>query len=82
MFHIFKARFFYDLFSQCRNQFNRSTSEDDDVVSINADFSPAVITGLRVEEADKGVTYDGDGAPVVLAGTEVTQTNETENLKN
>ena len=63
---------------QCRNRFNRSTPEDDDVVSINADFSPAVITGLRVEEADKGVTYDGDGASVVLAGTPVTEPNETE----
>lgn len=57
---------------QCRNRFNRSTPEDDDVVSINADFSPAVITGLRVEEADKGVTYDRDGASVVLAGAPVT----------
>ena len=66
---------------QCRNRFNRSTPEDDDVVSINADFSPAVITGLRVEEADKGVTYDGDGASVVLAGTPVTETNETVNVR-
>lgn len=34
------------------------------------DFRPAVITGLRVEEAEKGVTYE-DGASVVLAGTPV-----------
>lgn len=40
------------------------------MVSPSMDFRPAVITGLRVEEAEKGVTYD-DGASVVLAGTPV-----------
>lgn len=34
------------------------------------DFAPAVITGLRVEEVDKGVSYE-DGVSIVLAGATV-----------
>lgn len=37
----------------------------------DSDVRAAVITGLRVEEVEKGVTYD-DGASVVMAGTPVT----------
>lgn len=51
--------------------------EDGEVIRVPDDFRPAVITGLRVEEADKGTTYDEDGASVVLAGTLVRLSHET-----
>lgn len=44
-------------------------SQDPQASSAN-DVVAAVVTGLRVEEVEKGVTYD-DGASVVLAGTPV-----------
>lgn len=31
----------------------------------------AFIAGLRVEDVDKGVTYDADGTPIVQAGKPV-----------
>lgn len=45
----------------------RSTNEN---ASAIVDFRPAVITGLRVEEVDKGVSYE-DGVSIVLAGATV-----------
>lgn len=33
-----------------------------------ANVKSAVVTGLRVEEAEKGIFYDDGGAVVVLAG--------------
>ncbi len=45
----------------------RSTNES--ALAI-VDFKPAVITGLRVEEVDKGVSYE-DGVSIVLAGATV-----------
>jgi hypothetical protein len=44
--------------------------ESGDSVISTRDFQATVITGLRVEEVEKGVTYD-EGASVVLAGTPV-----------
>ena len=50
----------------------RSTNLEDSLgIASTDDFRPAVITGLRVEAAEKGITYDEDGASVVLAGTPV-----------
>ncbi|KAK4014598.1 hypothetical protein OUZ56_027119 [Daphnia magna] len=46
----------------------RSANETAPAVAV--DFQPAVITGLRVEEVDKGVSYE-DGVSVVLAGATV-----------
>lgn len=46
----------------------RSTNETESAVLV--DFQPAVITGLRVEEVDKGVSYE-DGVSIVLAGATV-----------
>ena len=48
----------------------RSVEEVPAALEASNDFPPAVITGLRVEDAEKGVTYD-DGTSVVLAGTTV-----------
>ena len=47
----------------------RSNDDDKEVGVASPDVNPAVVTGLRVEEADKGVTYDDDDVSVVLAGT-------------
>ncbi|EFX70055.1 hypothetical protein DAPPUDRAFT_328516 [Daphnia pulex] len=48
---------------------NRSAPDIESIVSTRADFRPAVITGLRVEEtAEKEVFYE-DGVSVFLAGT-------------
>ena len=46
----------------------RSTNETASAAIV--DFQPAVITGLRVEEVDKGVSYE-DGVSIVLAGATV-----------
>ena len=42
-----------------------------DAASLNSGFLAPVITGLRIEEGEKGVEYDNDGAPLVLAGSNV-----------
>ena len=38
---------------------------------------PAVITGVRVEIAEKGITFDDDGTAVILAGSTVGRSFET-----
>ena len=48
----------------------RSPNEAEVAVPAVVDFPPAIITGLRVEEVDKGVSYE-DGVSVVLAGATV-----------
>lgn len=35
------------------------------------DLHPATVTGLRVEEVEKGVFFDEDGTSIVLAGAHV-----------
>ena len=48
---------------------NRSTPDMESIASTRADFRPAVIKGLRVEEtAEKEVSYE-DGVSAFLAGT-------------
>jgi hypothetical protein len=49
---------------------NRGIRSTNESASAIVDFRPAVITGLRVEEVDKGVSYE-DGVSVVLAGATV-----------
>ena len=49
---------------------NRGIRSTNETASTIVDFQPAVITGLRVEEVDKGVSYE-DGVSIVLAGATV-----------
>ncbi|XP_046454205.1 unextended protein-like isoform X2 [Daphnia pulex] len=49
---------------------NRGIRSTNESASAIVDFRPAVITGLRVEEVDKGVSYE-DGVSIVLAGATV-----------
>jgi len=45
-----------------------SADADAAAASAAADVVPAVITGLRVEEAEKGVFYESDGATLIMSG--------------
>ena len=54
----------------CNSSHHRAVRSSNETASTVVDFPPAVITGLRVEEVDKGVSYE-EGIPIVLAGATV-----------
>lgn len=68
--HVFIARYLWQ--RKLTFVFDRRSirSSDDAEASAIGDTQAAVITGLRVEDVNKGVSYE-DGVSVVLAGATV-----------